>query len=154
MGCFYYLGVCGLFWVWWCWLVGWLGFSGWGVLFSLLHWCFACMHIYERVWNHMELDYRQLWVPMWVLGLETGSSGRAASAFNYWAISPAPIITFLNLFFDFNDWGQILLLRTSIFFLQNLNIIIYSTYSLLTLKQCKFIENTYCKSLIIMLLCR
>jgi hypothetical protein len=40
---------------------------------------------------------------MGVLRIEHRSSGRAASAFNYWAISPAPIITFLNLFFDFND---------------------------------------------------
>ena len=38
-------------------------------------------------WNWI---FRQLWAAMWVLGIESGSSGRAVSALNRWAISPAP----------------------------------------------------------------
>ena len=38
---------------------------------------------------------------MWVLGIEPGSFGRAASALNHWAISPAPHLTFTLSFFGF-----------------------------------------------------
>jgi hypothetical protein len=34
--------------------------------------------------------YRWLWATMWLLGIELRASGRAASALNCWAISPAP----------------------------------------------------------------
>jgi hypothetical protein len=37
--------------------------------------------------------YRWLWATMWLLGIELRTSGRAASAFNRWAISPAPCVT-------------------------------------------------------------
>jgi len=33
--------------------------------------------------------YRLLWATMWLLGIELRTSGRAVSAFNHWAISPA-----------------------------------------------------------------
>ena len=35
--------------------------------------------------------YRWLWATIWVLGIELRTSGRAASALNRWAISPAPL---------------------------------------------------------------
>jgi hypothetical protein len=38
---------------------------------------------------------------MWVLGIELGSSGRAASALNHWAISTALVFYFLFLFLFF-----------------------------------------------------
>jgi hypothetical protein len=34
--------------------------------------------------------YRWLWATMWLLGIELQTSGRAVSALNPWAISPAP----------------------------------------------------------------
>jgi hypothetical protein len=40
--------------------------------------------------------YRWLWATMWLLGIELRTSGRAVGAFNRWAISPAPITTFLG----------------------------------------------------------
>jgi hypothetical protein len=39
--------------------------------------------------------YRWLWTTMWLLGIELRTSGRAVSALNCWAISPAPQQTFL-----------------------------------------------------------
>ena len=47
----------------------------------------ACMYMCrcQVSWNW---SYRQLWAAMWVLGMEPGPSGRAASALNHWAISP------------------------------------------------------------------
>jgi len=53
------------------------------------------------VWVHCSLSsdtpeevigshYRWLWVTMWFLGFELRTSGRAVSALNHWAISPAP----------------------------------------------------------------
>jgi hypothetical protein len=57
----------------------------------------ACMTCAARVWPiPMGLDLLELESPMivttvCVLGTEPGSSGRAASAANHWAISPAPI---------------------------------------------------------------
>ena len=38
--------------------------------------------------------YRWLWATMWLLGIELRTSGRAVSALNRWAISPAPVIKF------------------------------------------------------------
>jgi len=40
--------------------------------------------------------YRWLWAAMWLLGIELRTSGRAASALNHWAISPAPLTCFLT----------------------------------------------------------
>jgi hypothetical protein len=42
--------------------------------------------------------YRWLWATMWLLGTELRTSGRAVSALNLWAISPAHFI-FIYLFF-------------------------------------------------------
>jgi hypothetical protein len=39
--------------------------------------------------------YRWLWATMWLLGIELRTSGRATSALNCWAISPAPETPFL-----------------------------------------------------------
>ena len=44
-------------------------------------------------WNW---NYRQLWAATWVLGIEPRSFGRAATALNCWAVSPAPGFCFLN----------------------------------------------------------
>ena len=41
--------------------------------------------------------YRWLWATMWLLRIELRTSGRAASALNCWAISPAPPPSFLIL---------------------------------------------------------
>jgi hypothetical protein len=60
--------------------------------------CLACMYICilwiflvpeaarKGLWNWTS---RWLWATVWVLGTKPGSSGRAASALNFWAISPA-----------------------------------------------------------------
>ena len=39
--------------------------------------------------------YRWLWATMWLLGFELRTSGRAVSALNHWAISPARVAWFL-----------------------------------------------------------
>jgi hypothetical protein len=39
----------------------------------------------EGIWSH----YGWFWATMWLLGIELRISGRAVSALNYWAISPA-----------------------------------------------------------------
>ena len=39
--------------------------------------------------GHQIPHYRWLWYPMWLLRFELGSFGRAVSALNCWAISPA-----------------------------------------------------------------
>ena len=45
--------------------------------------------------------YRWLWATMWLLGIELRTSGRAASALNRWAISPACFHSFLIQVFCF-----------------------------------------------------
>lgn len=56
-----------------------------------MHWCFACLHVClfkgvgslgPGVTNDWEL-------PRWILGTKLGTSRRAASALNHWAMSPA-----------------------------------------------------------------
>jgi len=44
-----------------------------------------------------EINHRQLSADMWVLGIELRTSGGAGSAFNYWAISPAPSLPLTHL---------------------------------------------------------
>ena len=68
------------------------------LLLFYVYWCFACMYICVegiRFWSD-----RELWAAVWMLGIEPRSSGRSASALNYWAISPAPVLLlfcFLNV---------------------------------------------------------
>jgi hypothetical protein len=60
--------------------------------------CSACMYTYmpeEGTRSH----YRYLWATMWLMEIELRTSGRAASALNLWAISPAPAPPFLRQFF-------------------------------------------------------
>lgn len=47
-----------------------------------VHWC-------EGVRSPRDWIYTHLWTAMWGLGFESGSSGRAVSVHNHWAISPA-----------------------------------------------------------------
>jgi hypothetical protein len=43
--------------------------------------------------------YRWLWATMWLLGIELRTSGRAVSALNHWAISPALALCIFVRFF-------------------------------------------------------
>ena len=64
-------------------------------LMSIHHMCAVPMTAgkgHQKPWNS---NYRQLWVPGWVLRIEPGSSGRAATVFNQRAISLAPTHHFL-----------------------------------------------------------
>jgi hypothetical protein len=58
-------------------------------------WAYFCVpHAWEeqkKALNPWNWGYRQLWVTMWVLGTEPGSSIRAASVLYYWAISSAQV---------------------------------------------------------------
>ena len=38
-----------------------------------VHWCFACLYIWLRVSNYLELAYRQLWAATWMLVLRKSS---------------------------------------------------------------------------------
>jgi hypothetical protein len=44
----------------------------------------------EKGIRSLRTGVTDLWAIMWVLGIEPGSSGRAASAPNFWDFSPAP----------------------------------------------------------------
>lgn len=56
-----------------------------------VHWCLACRCVRGCwSWNH-----RQLWAVMWVLGVDSRSSARAASVVNSPAMSPAPESTLM-----------------------------------------------------------
>jgi hypothetical protein len=58
-------------------------------LFSFSMYTGILLAIYVNVWVSDPLwRYRQLWTAMWLLNIEPRSSGRAASALNFWAISP------------------------------------------------------------------
>jgi hypothetical protein len=47
--------------------------------------------------------YRWLWAPMWLLGIKLRSSGRAVSALNCWAISPAQENNLIGTGLQFRD---------------------------------------------------
>ena len=48
-----------------------------------------CLHIWLYTRRGHRFHDRWLWATMWMLGLELRTSGRAVSALNHWAISPA-----------------------------------------------------------------
>ena len=48
------------------------------------------LHVLPQSEESKRSHYRWLWATMQVLGIELRTSGRAASAINHWAISPAP----------------------------------------------------------------
>ena len=52
----------------------------------------VCMHTEEGT----RPQYRWLWTTTWLLGLELRTSGRARSATNHWAVSPAPSSEIFN----------------------------------------------------------
>jgi len=54
----------------------------------------ACISVWE-CW--LPWSYKQLRGAMWVLGIEPRSSGNSVSAFDHWAISPAPWVLVLTL---------------------------------------------------------
>jgi hypothetical protein len=68
--------------------------------FIILHICIICISAHssctpeESIRSH----HRWLWATMWLLRIELGTSGKASSALNLWAISPAPQV-FNNFFF-------------------------------------------------------
>jgi hypothetical protein len=50
----------------------------------------SCLQTHNR--RGIRSHCRWLWATMWLLGIELRTSGRAVSALNHWAISPAQII--------------------------------------------------------------
>ena len=54
------------------------------------HWCFACLNVCVRVLDPLELELDQLSDAMWMLRIESGFSGRAASALNPFPSSQLP----------------------------------------------------------------
>ena len=50
-----------------------------------------CMYVW-RPEEGTRPHYRWLWATMWLLGIELRTFGRAGSALNLWAISPAPCV--------------------------------------------------------------
>jgi hypothetical protein len=83
-------------------------------------WYMSMCHVH--IWCKTKLliswtsSYRQFWAAMWVPGINwTRSSGRAASALNHWAISPAP--QRLNLKYCLpKDYGSLFCSFISTFF--------------------------------------
>jgi hypothetical protein len=71
-------------------------------LFLKIYLCISvlCLHAHLHTWRGHSIlwcySYRWLWVTLWVLGTELGTSGRTTSALNHWDISPAPVVLFLT----------------------------------------------------------
>lgn len=53
------------------------------------------LHIYLPAWRGHQITLSWLWL----LEIELMTWGRAASAFNHWVISPAPVVDFLRFLF-------------------------------------------------------
>ena len=58
-----------------------------------------CQCHQKRPSDALATDYRWLWVTMWVLGTELGSSARAASALNCWVVTPNSLLLILRSVF-------------------------------------------------------
>ena len=80
---------------------------------------FACLFVYIlyalvfclHVWRSQiswKGSYRQLWVDLWILGIEPRSSGRTASALNCWHLSSSFVCLFIYLFI----WDSVSLCST------------------------------------------
>ena len=67
--------------------------SSYSSLFFLRYIYFTCMNTLllfsDTPEEATDPHYRWLWATMWLLGIELRTSGRAVSALNLWAISPA-----------------------------------------------------------------
>lgn len=86
--------------------------------FYLFQHAWVCLHVclgttcladscggQKREWDSCEWSYRWLRIAMWLLGMEPGSCGRAASIPNHWAIFPAPrFFVFLHSRVDVYFW--------------------------------------------------
>lgn len=66
-------------------------FKKYYIHFFYVHWyisyVYACVRRYQIAWK---CSYRQLWGTMWMMGIEPGFSGTAASAQNHWTKLLAP----------------------------------------------------------------
>lgn len=75
--------------------------------FSTVHDCFGCIYLCatirsgRRHWISWEWSYQQLWGIIWMLGIKPRCSGRADSALNCGAISPAFSSFFFLFLFSF-----------------------------------------------------
>ena len=73
------------------------------LIFKIIYLFIYLFYLYEytvAVFRHIPEEsigshYRWLWATMWLLEIELRTSGRAVSALNLWAISPALFHTFL-----------------------------------------------------------
>ena len=72
-------------------------FYAW-MLYAWMLWTMN-LHIQCYPEEGIRFHYRWLWATIWSLGVELRTSGRAASALNGWAISPA--LVFVKCFVDF-----------------------------------------------------
>ena len=75
--------------------------------------------IFRHTRKGIGFHYRWLWAIMWLLGIELRTCGRAVSAPNHWAISPAQERSFSALSEDWNSVPSI--------HVQQLTMIWYST---------------------------
>ena len=72
-------------------------------LMCIVFYLHTCLWGCQLPWSW---SYRQLWTTMWLLGIELRTSGRAASALNRWAISPAPLFFFLKWDYYIIRWNK------------------------------------------------
>jgi hypothetical protein len=98
----------------------WLTFMHMGVS-SVCILCTICVPgVRIGCWIPWNWNYRRVWIAIWVLGIESRSSGRAVGALNLWATSPDlfqhldELFCFvLFLFIISSDYGWILFLLGS-----------------------------------------
>jgi len=63
----------------------------------LFYVCEYTVSIFMHTRRGYQILFRWLWATMWLLGFELRTSGRAVSALNHWAISPALLFFFFFL---------------------------------------------------------